>query len=241
MDKLDNNEFKSGKVKKNLFYQLRKNITHLHLEKDLRVRKKKNQEVTRTLIKEIASKGYVRTHAFVTNLVLDFFSTGEIKQKTQVEITDELPWQWDMTSLYLNSLAQERIISFRRNSNSQKVCFLNTEDILKEKPIETCQISNLINYYKIKGLENSNIEISEIYSIYLDYYSKLRKLIKLEKNISDLVPKIQLATNTEMDLFINDLTNFYLNRNLKKIDFEGIEQTFNQQPLLIYSLKRGTK
>ncbi|MHA1434396.1 MAG: hypothetical protein ACTSO7_11195 [Candidatus Heimdallarchaeota archaeon] len=202
-------------------------ISELLVDGDIRIRKDKNVEKFRKALLAVTSKGYIRTHALITNWLLELFKHGEVSSKTAHEIVEESPWSWDQTAKYLNSLENAGIIKSSRDSQGYKIYSL----ILKKEK-RSKQLTNLIEYYKQSGLtKDEKVENQVEYFTKLTEWNHKQQKIKQAKNIKQVAP-------SNIEKFIHELTSLITNTNEEDLH-EQLLVFLKKRPLLIRSIERG--
>ncbi|MHA1435795.1 MAG: hypothetical protein ACTSO7_18300 [Candidatus Heimdallarchaeota archaeon] len=202
-------------------------ISELLVDGDIRIRKDKNREKFRKALLAVTSKGYIRTHALITNWLLELFKNGEVSSKTAHEIVEELPWSWDQTVKYLDPLENAGIIKSSRDSQGYKIYSL----ILK-KEIRSKQLTNLIEYYKQSGLiKDETPENQSEYFTKLTEWNHKQQIVKQAKNLKQLVP-------SKTEKFIHELTSLITKTNEEDLP-KQLLVFLKKRPLLIRSIERG--
>ncbi len=202
------------------------------VDNDFRIRKNKNKKLYRTTIKEFAAKGFIRTHAFITNWLFELFEYGEITSLTFHEIMEKLPWSWDKTREYFDYLEEIGIVQYSRDSSGRKVCILTVDEDYKAR-----QVENLVYLYKKYGA-HSQVTISDARKEYLRYNKKLNEWQCKNKKVEKMSTEITQATSSKIDKFIFDVTNIISIAEKNELELNLL--TFlKKNPLLIYSLKRN--
>lgn len=176
-------------------------VSHVLVDNDFRIRKKENRKLFRSALKETLSKGFIRTHAFVNNWLLELFELGEISPATFHDIMKELPWSWDKTREYFDSLEEIDIIWYSRDSCGRKSCTLVIDGKYTAR-----QVENLICCYK-KYEENSKMSFTDVRKEYLNYYGKLYERFSKNAETEKMSSKVNQATSNKIDKFIFDLIN----------------------------------
>lgn len=207
-------------------------IATILIDNDFRIRKKKNRKLYRLTIKEIVAKGYIRTHAFATNWLMGLFEYGEITSLTFHEIMEKLPWSWDKTREYFDSLEEIGIVQFSRDSFGRKICILTID-----KEIRSKQVENLVNLYK-KNETHSRVTFSEARKEYLKYYEKLNEWYCKNANVGKMSSKVTQTISNKVDKFIFDVTNIISKAREKELRI-NLLKFLKRNPLLIHSLKRN--
>ncbi len=205
-------------------------VSHVLVDNDYRIRKKKNKKLYRLALKETVAKGFIRTHAFIINWLLELFELGEISPITFHDIKEKLPWSWDKTREYFDSLEEINIAQYSRDSCGRKTCTLVIDGKYKAK-----QVENLTCYYKKS--ECSQLSITDVRKEYLNYYGKLYEWFSKNAEIDKISSKVTQAASNKTDKFTLDLVNI-----IGKAKKNGLEsdllQFLKENPLLIYSLER---
>ncbi len=202
-------------------------ISELLVDGDIRIRKDKNREKFRKALLAVTSKGYIRTHALITNWLLELFKKGEVSSKTAHEIVEELPWSWDQTAKYLDSLENAGIIKSSRDSQGYKIYSL----ILKKEK-RSKQLTNLIEYYKQNGLaKDETPENQREYFTKLTEWNNKQQKIKQAKNLKQV-------SQGETEKFIHELTSLITKTNEEDLP-EQLLILLKKRPLLIRSIERG--
>ena len=144
---------------------------------------------------------------------------------------EKLPWSWDKTREYLDSLEEIDIVQYSRDSCGRKICTLVTDGKNRAR-----QVENLICYYK-KSEEYSQMSFTDVRRDYLDYYGKLYEWLSKKTETEKMSSKVTQAASNKTDKFIWDLVKI-----IGKAKKNGLEsdllQFLKENPLLIYSLER---
>jgi len=202
-------------------------LSELLVDGDTRIRKKENIEKFRKALQAVTSKGYIRTHALITNWLLELFKQGEVSSKTAHEIVEELPWSWDQATKYLNSLEKAGIVESSRDSHGYKIYSLILKNEKRSK-----QITNLIEYYKRNDLaKDEKVENQIEYFTKLAEWNNKQKIVKQAKNIKQVGP-------SETEKFIHELTSLITNTNEEDLPRQLLI-FLKKRPLLIRSIERG--
>jgi len=206
-------------------------VSHVLVDNDFRIRKKENRKLFRSALKETVAKGFIRTHAFVNNWLLDLFELGEISPATFHDIMKEMPWSWDKTREYIDSLEEIDIVQYSRDSRGRKTCTLVMDGKHKVR-----QVENLICYYK-KSEEHSQMSFIDVRRDYLDYYGKLSEWFSKKTETEKMALKVTQAASNKTDKFIWDLVKIIGKAKKKGLETDLL-QFLKENPLLIYSLER---
>ena len=203
-------------------------ISKLLIKGDNRIRNKKNREEFRNVLQEVASKGFIRTHAFITNSLLELFNQGEISTKTIHDIVKQLPWSWDKTKVYLDSLEQLGMIKYYRDSEGKKTCSLAID-----KGNRTRQLTNLLESFK----RNIDVEkvTREIQKVTFNYNLQLSKWYSKQKK-KQQAENIKQVESSKIESLINDITSIICNTK-KDARPARLLELVKKQPLLIRSLE----
>jgi len=206
-------------------------VSHILVDNDFRIRKKENKKLYRSALKETVTKGFIRTHAFIINWLLELYELGEISPVTFHNIMEKLPWSWDKTREYFDSLEENNIIQYSRDSCGRKTCTL----VIKGKN-KTRQVENLTNFYK-KYEEKSQIPFNDVRNEYLNYYGKLYEWFSKKTEMGKMSSKVKQATSDKTDKFISNIVAI-IGKSKKKELESDLLQFLKENPLLIYSLER---
>ena len=207
-------------------------VSHILVDNDFRIRKKENKKLYRSALKETVAKGFIRTHAFVTNWLLELYELGEISPVTFHDIMEKLPWAWDKTREYFDSLEDIDIMQqYSRDSRGRKTCTLVIDGKNKAR-----QVENLTCYYK-KYEEESQKSFNDVRKEYLKYYGKLYEWFSKNAETEKISSKVKQVTNSKIDKFISNIVTIIGKAKKKELGF-NLMQFLKQNPLLIYSLER---
>ncbi len=207
-------------------------IIEILTDDDIRIRKKKNIVRYKLALEEVVAKGFIRTHAIVTNWLLELFKYGELRSLTFHELKEKLPWSWDKTREYFDSLEEISIVNYSRDSQGRKTCSLTIDNEYRAR-----QIKKLLEFYKRSGID-SRITISEIRKEYTKYGRKLNEWFCKKHDVKKLSIKITQASSSTVEKFIHDITNIITRSEEKELKVNLLE-FLKKNPLLIRSLKRS--
>lgn len=206
-------------------------IAKILVDNDLRIRKRQNREDFKKILQIVVEYGFIRTHTIIANWLIELFEQGEVSTKTFHELIKDLPWSWDTTKEYIDSLKQLGIIRYSRDSQGRKVCSLNLE-----KETIAKQLMNLVEFYKRKGL----VEIMKIMNArghYIRYYSKLSEWFNKKTTAEQLSKKIIQAPTSTVDRFIHKVTTFICGSKEDELR-KNLLELIKKKPLLLRSLER---
>ena len=206
-------------------------VSHILVDNDFRIRKKENKKLYRSALKETVAKGFIRTHAFITNWLLELYKLGEISPVTFHYMIDKLPWAWDTTQEYFDSLEEIDVVQYSRDSCGRKTCTLVIDGKYKAR-----QVENLTCFYK-KYEEESQKSFIDIRKEYLKYYGKLYEWFSKNAETEKISSKVTQVTNNKTDKFISNIVTIIGKSKKKELGF-NLMQFLKQNPLLIYSLER---
>ncbi len=207
-------------------------IVEILADDDIRIRKKKNIVRYKLVLEEVIAKGFIRTHAIVTNWLLELFEYGELRSLTFHELMEKLPWSWDKTREYFDSLEEIGIVQYSRDSQGRKICILTIDNKYRVR-----QIKNLLEFYKRNGID-SRITISEVRKEYTKYGRKLNEWFCKKHDVKKLSTKITQASSSTVEKFIHNIFNI-INRSEEKELKVNLLVFLKENPLLIHSLKRS--
>jgi len=225
----------SGKVRKqknDWLTELCELIGHLIAEKDYRIRKKKNKELYSNLLRMIVGKGLIRTHAFLANWLVELHNVGELRAKTIHEMIEQLPWTRDKTQEHLDSLEEEGLLQFSRDSNGRKTCLLNIEDD-KQK---VRQLANLLWFFKAYPKQSERI-LPLFYPEYSAYSKSIYEWSHVEKSLAEKTRRYEQASEEEMNTFVKQIGSLAFIENTREFERKLLEM-IKWQPLFLYSLKK---
>ncbi|MBN1328578.1 MAG: hypothetical protein JXA54_03805 [Candidatus Heimdallarchaeota archaeon] len=207
-------------------------IGQLIAEKDYRIRKKANKERYNNILRTIVGKGLIRTHALLANWLVELQNAGELRAKTIQEMTEQLPWTRDKTREHLDSLEEEGLLQFSRDSKGRKISLLNIEDD-KQK---VRQLANLLWFFKAYPKQSEQI-LPSFYPEYSAYYKSIDKWLLVEKSLVERTRRYEQASEEEMNTFVEQIGSLAFIENTREFERKLLE-TIKWQPLLLYSLKK---
>lgn len=207
-------------------------IIGILLEKnDVRIEEEENRLLFKEALREIVSKGFIRTHAILSNMLQTFFENGELSPITFHELVDDLPWNWDITRSNFDSLLEEGLVQYSRDSKGQLNC-----ELLVENRFRVRQLDNLQKFYKREN-QQPLTTIAELRNSITQYSLRLNEWFKRENQISKLKSEIKQAPSHKLEAFERKLANIIIQSNGEEL--EATLLTFlKQKPLLQYSLER---
>lgn len=226
------------KFEKRCIEHLNERLVSLLQMQDYRLEKKRYQKVTRLLIKKIAKKGFLRTHAFFVNWVTELFEDGELSRKSLQEICSELPWSWDQTKKYCDALEENGLLQYTRDSQGRKVCVLNLEyffrDAIKDIPSQELRLFYYLKYRK----KIPNNHLLHLKKAITNYSTKIAKLKKAKKKIKKMKEEILPAKQHQIEQKADEIANLYWHSVNKKGSSvtKKIESILIKDPSLVFSL-----
>ena len=206
-------------------------IALILVDGDSRIRIMENRLNYRSVLHKVVSKGFIRTHAIVTNWLIELFENGETTSLTFHEIMDKLPWSWDTTREYFDSLEEEGIVQYSRDSQGRKICTLTIESESRAK-----QIDNLLKFSKRNETHSLNT-ISEARKEFAKYNTKLNEWFCMNYKMNDLSSQIKQAPLSTVEKFIETITKI-INISKEEDLRLNLLDFLKQYPLLLYSIRK---
>jgi hypothetical protein len=206
-------------------------ITSTSWDKDYRIRKKSNRKKYRAALKKLVTKGFIRTHAFINNWLLELFESGEISTLTFHDIIEKLPWSWDKTSEYFDSLEETGMVQYSWDSLGRKTCTLITDVKGRIR-----QVENMICFYK-KYEDHFQMSFFDARKDCFNYHEKLTEWFSKSKELNKISTTVTPVPSSKMDKFIYNLVNLICRSKKEELESELLH-FLKQKPLLIYSLER---
>jgi len=210
---------------------LNETIARILTDNDHRIRMKKSRDEFKKTLQIVVGNGFIRTHAIITNWVIELFEQGEVSTKTFHELIEQLPWGWDTTREYIDSLKELGIIRYSRDSQGRKICTLNLEEKTKTK-----QLMNLVEFYKQNGLVEK-MNIKDTRNDYTKYYQKLHEWFSKKQIIEQYSKKIKQAPTSTVDRFKHKVITFICGSKEDELR-KNLLEYIREQPLLLRSLER---
>ncbi len=218
---------------------LHENVAYLLREHDYKLGKKDNQRDLSQVIKTIAQKGFIRTHAFLVNWMSELFEMGELSSKSLHEICSVLPWSWDQSKKYCDALEESGLLIYSRDATGKKNCCLTLQDFFDNKFARiSLQELRLFHYLKHQKKMPTSVLV-DLKEATRNYYSKLAKYeekrMKLEKEKKRILP----ANKQSIEQFAEKIASLYWHSKVGKKTgiLKNIESLLMEEPSLVFSLK----
>ncbi len=218
---------------------LHENVACLQREHDYKLVKKNNHRNLSLVIKTIAQKGFIRTHAFLVNWINELFEMGELSSKSLHEIRSALPWSWDQTKKYCDALEESGLLIYSRDATGKKNCCLTLEDFFNNK-FERISLQELRLFHCLKHQKKiPKSSLVDLKKATRNYYSKLAKYEEKREKLEGEKKRILPANKRSIEQLAEKIASMYWHSKVgkKKGILKNIESLLMEEPSLVFSLK----
>lgn len=226
--------------KKGFIELLEEKIGWLFRQQDYHMVEKGSRMLVGQLIKTIAQKGFLRTHAFIVNWVEELFKEGELSRKSLQKICSELPWSWDQTKKYCDALEKEGMLTYTRDSTGKKICSLTLEAFfLGDKTKHSSQLLRLVYFLKHHRRTLPQKQLAQLKGVLTQYYSKVAQLEELKLRIKKAKTWLLPAEEGPLHQLAEEIAKAYWfsRDNSTTVIVKRVMKLLAQKPALVFSLQ----